>query len=228
MVEIYHMLNRGVDKRNIFLDDEDRVRFVHDMFEFNDVQPAGNTHYSFTKQKKNGDSKYLDFVSPNILKERIVDIHGWCLMDNHYHLLLSECVDGGLTQFIRKLNIGYVKYFNEKYDRVGTLFQGRTKKVLIASDGHFLHILNYIHLNPLDMLPGARKWREYEVKSVRDAMRHLDSYRWSSYLDYCGKKNFPSILTTGTFADASPRYRAEVASYLKNMGSESLQYSALE
>lgn len=227
-MELYHVLNRGVDKRNIFLDNQDRVRFVHELFVFNEEPPVKN----FGRQEQETQPPQMSDLRSHSFKKRgtvpLVDVHGWCLMDNHYHLLLSERVDGGLTKFIRKLNIGYVKYFNEKNDRVGTLFQGRTKKVLIESDGHFLHILNYIHLNPLDMLPGARKWREYKVKNVHDAMRHLDSYRWSSYLDYCGKKNFPSILTTGTFADASPRYRAEVASYLKNMRHEALQYSALE
>ena len=103
-MELYHVLNRGVDKRNIFMEDGDRVRFVHDMFEFNDIEAANNT---LRRQQMN------DFVSRSS-RVPVVEIHGWCLMGNHYHLLLSETVEGGLTLFTRRLNVGYAKYFNEK------------------------------------------------------------------------------------------------------------------
>lgn len=63
-------------------------------------------------------------------------------MANHYHLLLSELVEGGITLFLRKLNIGYAKYFNERHGRQGTLFQSRTKKILIERHAHFLYILH--------------------------------------------------------------------------------------
>src|SRR3989338_10600630 len=105
-MELYHVLNRGVDKRMIYKEDDDRVRFVHDLYEFNDKRPANNTAYS-AYQKEKGDNKNNDFVSRYSEREMLVDIHGWCLMGNHYHLLLSERRGGGVTQFIRKLNIGY-------------------------------------------------------------------------------------------------------------------------
>ena len=156
-MDLYHALNRGVDKRTIFLDDQDRARFVHDMYEFNSTRPANNTIRT----------KMVDIVSrpskPEHEEEKIVDIHGWCLIDNHYHLLLSEKIEGGLSQFLRKLNVGYAKYFNERYTRVGTLYQGRTKKILIDSDAYMLHILNYMHLNPLDLMEKSSDWRARKV-----------------------------------------------------------------
>jgi len=164
----------------------------------------------------------MDIVSPYIEKrprERLVEIHGWCLMKNHYHLLLSELIEGGLSLFLRKLNIGYAKSFNEKYDRVGTLFQGRTKKILIENDEHFNYILHYIHLNPLDYFPGAELWRERShagISNARKALGYLDQYRWSSYLDYAGKKNFPSILTTSLFKDALGHYPDSLREYLSD------------
>ena len=169
-MELFHMLNRGVDKRDIFLDDRDRARFVHDLFEFNDPAPAHPLKVG-----------KLDLRSPNFRRKarrehgqnRIVDIHGWCLMGNHYHLLISERTEGGITKFIRKLNIGYSKYFNERYERSGALFQGRTKRINIVHDAHFLYILHYIHLNPLDYLQGARGWREGKVASARGALARL-------------------------------------------------------
>src|SRR3990167_9691507 len=169
LMELFHVLNRGVEKRNIFLDDKDRFRFVHGLLLFNTTRPANNTTYLI----ENNDivSRYAD---------RVVDIHGWCLMKNHYHLLLSERVEGGISIFLRKLNVGYANYFNERYKRSGTLFQGRTKKKHIDSDAYFLHILNYIHFNPLDYLRSARRWREREIISEKSALEYLRKYRWSS------------------------------------------------
>lgn len=199
-MELWHVLNRGVDGRDLFMDDRDRVRFVHNLYEFNDTAPANpNTGYFF---------KYMDIVNPYMKtreRKRLVDIHGWVLMKNHYHLLLSERVEGGISLFLRKINVGYANYFNERYGRIGTLFQGRTKKILIKRHAHLLYILHYIHLNPLDYFEDAQGWRARSksgIKNARDALSYLDSYRWSSYLDYGGKKNFPSIITTSFFKKA--------------------------
>lgn len=211
-MELWHVLNRGVDGRSLFVEERDYLRFIHDLYEFNDFAPANpNIGYHF---------KSMDIVSPYIEKcsrERLVEIHGWCLMKNHYHLLISERVENGMSLFLRKLNVGYAKSFNEKYERVGTLFQGRTKKILVEREAHFNYILHYIHLNPLDYLSGAKEWRERShagIRSVTEALNHLEQYRWSSYLDYAGKKNFPSILTTSIFKDALGHYPESLREYL--------------
>ena len=226
-MELYHVLNRGVDKRDIFLDSQDYVRFVHNLYEFNDTKFIGSSRRG----------NMSDFVSPTSVskheRERLVDVHGWVLMKNHYHLLLSERVEGGLSLFLRKLNVGYAKYFNEKYERVGTLFQGRTKKVLVERDAQFLYILHYIHLNPLDYLEQARGWRIRDkgtFAGVKEAMEFLESYRWSSYLDYTKIKNFPSVLTTRLFRnkDVFTDYGKAVSSYLKDVEFEKVSGITLE
>src|SRR3989344_9108243 len=150
-------------------------------------------------------------------RKRIVDVHGWCIMGNHYHLLVSERCAGGLSLFARKLNVGYAMYFNEKYSRSGVLFQGRTKKLRITSDAYFLHILHYIHLNPLDFAKDASDWRNMRIANGERALQHLDSYRWSSFLDYCGTKNFPSVITKELFGDVFKNYRKSNGSYLKDI-----------
>jgi len=214
MTDLYHVLNRGVEGRDLFLDSSDYVRFVHNLYQFNDAAPA--------LQSDRRSVSDVGFTKPNI-RERIVDVHGWCLMKNHYHLLLSERIEGGLTLFLRKLNVGYANYFNERYARSGTLFQGRTKKVLIERDAHFLYILHYIHLNPLDYLKGAERWRvrnKSGVKSTKEALEYLDSYRWSSYQDYAGEKNFPSILTTSLFKGALGNYPRALTEYLRDAESD--------
>ncbi len=220
-MDLYHALNRGVDKRIIFLDTQDYARFVHDMFEFNSTEKALNTYripmcdivsHTFHKSLSSKNNR---------IGERLVKIHGWCLMPNHYHLLLSECVEGGISLFLRKLNVGYAKYFNERYDRSGTLFQGRTKKILIDSDAHFLHILNYIHFNPLDMQEGTSDWRSKKIDDVDAAIAYLKSYRWNSYLDYAGIKNFPSILTTSLFQGVfNNNYTGQAEKYLHDISLE--------
>ncbi len=207
-MELYHVLNRGVEKRNIFMDERDYVRFVHDLYEFNDEKPALNVNYSF---------KNMDLRNPYIRDRKlIVDVHGWCLMKNHYHLLLSERVEGGLTKFFRKLNVGYANYFNERYDRDGSLFQGRTKKIHINSDAYFLHILNYIHFNPLDYFAETQGRRTRNIENANKAHGYLLKYRWSSYPDYCGQRNFPSILTMDLFSEPPAKFKKHILEYSRD------------
>ncbi|HQT83006.1 MAG TPA: hypothetical protein PLW99_02570 [Candidatus Paceibacterota bacterium] len=225
-MELYHVLNRGIDERRLFLDSQDYARFVHTLYEFNDTRPADNLHRLFNPKMK--DLGGLSFQRP---REKLVTIHGWVLMKNHYHLLISELVEGGLVRFMTKVNVGYAKYYNERYARHGHLFQGKTKKIRIEHDAHFLYILHYLHLNPLDYLTGATKWRERDkgsVKNIREALTYLNKYRWSSYLDYCGAKNFPSLITKDLFKDASGDYREAVRDYLRNTDASSITTLAFE
>jgi len=182
-MDFYHVLNRGVEKRNIVMHDDDRMRFIRSLYMFNDARPVHNASSSKgTVRKKR---------TENLL----VHIHAWCLMDNHYHLLLSPVNDKieNLSLFIKKLNGGYAKFFNEKYDRSGYLWQGKTKKILIKNDAQFLYIPYYIHLNPLDY--SHKNWRNGSVKNTTRAIKTLHDYRWSSFNDYSGKNNFPSLLS---------------------------------
>ncbi len=119
-----------------------------------------------------------------------------------------------MSRFLRKLNIGYAMYFNEKYGRSGVLFQGRTKKIRIEKDAHFLHILHYIHLNPLDFVPNLENWRAVGAPNIQEALRYLEAYRWSSYLDYCKTPNFPSVIDRSLYEDTYPDYRSSVAHHL--------------
>ncbi|MBI4093712.1 transposase [Candidatus Kaiserbacteria bacterium] len=205
-MQLYHVLNRGVDKRKIFLDNRDRARFVHDLWEFNAEENPQNV------RRRLG---MTGLRNPSSLP--IVDLHGWCIMGNHYHLLLSERAGGGLTKFIRRLNVGYANYFNLRNRRTGTLFEGRTKKILIERESHFLYILHYIHLNPLDFVPDAREWRNGAIGAPSKALDYLATYRWSSYLDYCGNTNFPSVLTNELFSNVFKDYRKELSSYVSSL-----------
>lgn len=227
-MELYHALNRGVDKRTIFLDSQDHARFVHDLYMFNTTETIDHTLRSHQKHHM------ADLRSrPYVINERggkpIVQIHGWCLMGNHYHLLLSEVEIGGMILFLRRLNVGYAKYFNERYARTGTLFQGRTKKILIDSDKHLLHILNYIHLNPLDTNNETNSWRQGKILDAKKALERLYSYKWSSFLDYAKVKNFPSVLTTSFFEQVfNENYTNQLEKYVTDISLTDIQAYILE
>ncbi|MFT7507293.1 MAG: putative transposase [Acidimicrobiales bacterium] len=183
-VDIYHVLNRGVDKRAVVLNDGDRVRFVRCLYVFNDINPPPNP-----STQKNLLHK------PRPKREKLVHLHAWCLMNNHYHLLLSPVNDDTrkLSLFMKKLNMGYARFFNEKYDRSGYLWQGKFKRILIERDSHFLYIPYYIHLNPLDY--SQPEWRQGKVSDHQKTFESLKNYRWSSYQDYIGMNNFPSVIS---------------------------------
>lgn len=223
---IYHVLNRGVDKRIIFMDNEDRFRFIHDIFEFNDIESVNNLTYLFRKGHKGNNfhdpsaDEYKDVGHPYIHRKprkMLVNILAFCLMPNHYHLLLSPRVEHGVSLFMKKINGGYAKYFNEKYKRSGALFQGRYKSVQVVKEIHFIHLPYYIHLNPLDLI--TSEWRERKLKNIKKAVDFLEKYRWSSHLDYCGKKNFPSVTQRNfllEFFNGEKEYRKAVESWLKD------------
>jgi len=223
--EIFHVLNRGVDNREIFLDEEDYFRFIHNLFEFNDPSPVFNLSYYLNRLQS------IDFVNRYIKKPRklIVEILAFCLMPNHFHLLLRQREEGGLTKFMRKIGVGYANYFNQKYKRSGTLFQGRYKLVLVNSELHFVHLPYYIHFNPLDLT--MPEWRKGEIQNYQKAVEILNSFRWSSHLDYIGKKNFPSV-TQREFLlkifGGAENYKDNVKNWLKEMELEKIKKIILE
>jgi putative transposase len=226
-MELFHVLNRGVDKRQIFMDEEDRFRFIHDLFEFNDTNPAGLIYYNFRKSP----SQSLDVGRPEIgtSRELLVHIHSFTMMNNHYHLLLSPVVENGIPLFMKKLGGGYTKYFNEKHKRSGALFQGKYKKVHINNERHFTYIPYYIHFNPLDF--HAPEWRERNIPDTRSASHFLKSYRWSSHLDYLGEKNFPSVTHRNfllNYFGGTSGYRNSFEHELLNFSIEELGKTTLE
>lgn len=228
--EIYHVYNRGVEKRDIFLEEQDYIRFIHDLFEFNDTAPAFNVGYHHSNLSKSHFNNFNNFERKP--RKLLVEILAFCLMPNHYHLLLKQRVNNGVTEFMRKIGTGYTNYFNIKNERVGALFQGIFKAMHVSKESHLLYLPHYIHLNPLDLT--MPEWREQKLNDVKAALNFLESYRWSSYLDYCNKKNFPSITQrdfifqiygSGT---SIVDYKQMISGWLKNLNLNVISDVALE
>lgn len=199
---IYHIYNRGVEKRNVFLSDRDRFRFIHDLYEFNDEDAVSNLWYYLTPKLAEAYSEVQPHYIPKERKKRklLVEILAFVLMPNHFHLLLRQLKKDGIIRFMQKLGTGYTMYFNQAHERVGGLFQGRYKAVLVEREPHLTYLPFYIHANPLKIYRGST--------SLDKQMRFLENYRWSSFPDYVGKKNFPSITSRAFLSDVVGREQA--------------------
>ncbi|MEW5908065.1 MAG: transposase [Patescibacteria group bacterium] len=163
--EYYHVLNRGVDKREIFLEYDDLSRFFQSMEEFNTIEPIGSIFESSFRQH--------NFVGGSASKcskhKRLVNFICYCLNPNHYHFILEQITDNGIEKFMHRLGTGYTMFFNKKYDRNGSLFQGRYKAIHIDSNEYLLHLSVYVNLNnkvhqlesPVSKFRSKSSWEEY-------------------------------------------------------------------
>lgn len=158
----YHLYNRGVDNREIFLDKQDYKVFLH-----------------FLKRYLTQPPDSPDQVGPRWRSDlyKKLNLIAFCLMPNHFHLMIKQFPKKAITEFMRRLSNSYVRYFNEKYERTGPLFQGRYKAVLVKTEPYLLHLTRYIHLNPSEL-------EQVEPRTGSD----LVSYPYSSYGDYLGKR----------------------------------------
>lgn len=185
--DFFHILNRGVEKRKICFSNEDYPRFVYGLYDFNDVDNV----LPYPQRSK------LRSFGHRMSKIELVDLLCWCLMPNHSHNLVQEKIDGGASVFSKKIFGGYTKYINEKCDRDGVLFQGRSKIILVRRDAHFLHLPFYIMANPIDLIESG--WREKGIENFQKVISYLETYRWSSFPDLIGEENFPLLINKELF-----------------------------
>jgi len=153
--EYYHVYNRGVDHRSIVQSEADSGRFLDSLEQFNSVESIGGlkSHIALKEKKK---------------KTPLVNIVAFCLNPNHFHLILEQVADNGISKFIKSLAGGYTKYFNLKYNRKGILFEGPFKVKHIDNNDYLLHLSCYVNLNnqlhkigsPVSKLVRS-SWHEY-------------------------------------------------------------------
>ena len=168
--EFYHIYNRGVEKINIFKDEKDRSRFVRLLYVANGERPF------IFRDIENKIFSEIDRGKP------IVAIGAYVLMPNHFHILLKEIVEGGISMFMEKLLTGYSSYFNKRNERTGALFQGTYQAKHADSDEYLKYLFAYIHLNPVKLIES--EWKEKGIKNNTAARQFLEKYKHSSFLDF--------------------------------------------
>lgn len=159
--EIYHVFNRAIDKRPIFSSAIASNRIIELIRFYQRIRPLRYSKLTAQQRRQLIDKKD---------GELLVEIICYCVMPNHFHLLIKQVRDGGITSFLRKVTDGYSRYFNLTHHRLGALFQGNFKAVRIVTNEQLLHVSRYIHLNPVTA---------YIVEK-----ENLREYKWSSYLEY--------------------------------------------
>lgn len=171
------------------MDDSDKEHFVELLFICNSSRgfvsrdvPRGSTYVY-----ERGDT--------------LVDILAYCLMPNHFHLLIRGKEDGGTSLFMQKLLTAYSMYFNTKYARTGTLFEGKFKAKHADSDEYLKYLFAYIHLNPIKIIDS--KWKEFGIQNRVEAQDYLTDYKYSSYIDWQGNTRSESRILN---RDVAPEF----------------------
>ncbi|MEK7477895.1 MAG: transposase [Patescibacteria group bacterium] len=203
--ELYHIYNRGIDKRVIFENEDDLKRFIQSMLEFNGQEIIGSLYEnSFVKTK----TTQLGSETP-----KLVTIINFCLNPNHFHFTLKQDSDRGIEKFMHRLGTGYTNYFNNKNHRSGSLFQGVFKSVHVNDNNYLLHLSAYINLND-------------RIHQLGSEAPKLES--WSSWSEYLGgplggaQKEFGLICDTGVVLDQF-KSQAEYRDFAKESLETSLE-----
>lgn len=182
--EKYHIYNRGTEKRKIFLDKYDYQRFLFILNSFNNE----NRGYNISRDLSVKDEEKRKAWKT---QKPLVKIEDYCLMPNHYHLIVEQLEDGGISKFLQKVMTGYTMYFNKKYKRNGALFQGKTKSKHIDTEAYYLQMKIYLNLNPVGLFD--KNWKKRgKVRSVKDTMNFLNKYNWCSCRNY---KNYEKYIS---------------------------------
>lgn len=201
--EIYHVFNRGVNKSNIFFKRADYSYFLE-----------AARHYRTETIKFSRSVFGADPVSAKEKSGPFVEIYAYCLMPNHFHFLVKQLVDDGITSYFRRVSNSYSHHLNLKYKRVGTLFESRFKNVLVESEDQLVHLSRYIHLNP----------------AASNLIGNAKRYEWSSYKDYFeeGDEFVSTDLVMGLFKSGKnyEEFVADQVDYARQL--HKLKHSGIE
>lgn len=178
----YHIYNRGVERRNIFVDDQDRWRFLTLLFIL-----QWETHFPHIGRVvsiiKNLKPNFLisDIIPKRDFNKKMVELICFCFMPNHFHFILKERNEEGrgISAFMQRLGDSYTKYFNIKHQRTGHLFGGVFKSIPIDHNEYLGYLSAYIHLNPRELQGWSGKEVEYPWSSFQDYVR---TNRWGEFL----------------------------------------------
>jgi putative transposase len=184
--EYYHVFNRAAFKTGVFHDQSDWARFMFYLIYFQSPtlfpQP-GRIVRSFST-KEGFELPEQQFM--NVIGGRTVELVSFCVMQNHFHLLVRELAEGGIARYMQRVELAYTKYFNTKYEATGHVFQGRYKSVHVKDNRQLLYLSSYIHRNPHEL----KAWRGKEAE-----------YPWSSLYDYVTANRWGGLLAQEIILD---------------------------
>lgn len=172
--EYYHIYNRGVDKRKVFTNHSEYVRFLAYTYMLNTTEQVSAS--DFFRYHRAEEAFNIERINP------LVSIGAFCLMPNHFHLYITPLVDGGISKFMQRLETAYTKYFNEKHNRTGSLFGGTFKSEHIKSETHAKYLFSYIHLNPAKLKD--KNWKVHALENWAPLQEFVEKYQYSSYQEY--------------------------------------------
>lgn len=203
--ELYHIVTRRIGNELLFGDIHDYYRGIFSIYEFNN---ANSVRIAQRRQERARFKKAVqsvqgltlsdsDKVRPCTLepdkRDKMVEVLSFSLMPNHIHLILRQLKDNGISKFMQKFGSGYASYFKERYNQKGTghFFQDRFVAVPITTDDQLRIVFVYVHTNAISLI--EPNWKEEGIKNPKKVIKFLENYKWHSYPDYIGKKNFPSV-----------------------------------
>jgi putative transposase len=203
---VAHVFNRGVDKRKVFLDEADYLRFVISLILLNNKEG---------KMRVVARDIFPLLSEITSKQQKLVEVLRVTLMPNHYHLLLAEVEEGGISEFARRLGNSYTKYFNTRYTgRSGYLFQNKAQIVSVTHGDQMLYLPIYIDLNPAEL--GFPGWKEDRHRPCGKIASFLKQYRWSSYGDPRGIFAFTNTALLYELIDSTPAtYEKELTAMIK-------------
>jgi len=173
--EWYHCYTRSIDKRSVFQGQRDYERFLETLYLSNSTVSV-RRHDLYDPSHE--DFFLVDRGNP------LVTVGAYCIMPNHFHLLLKEITNGGISKFMHRVGTSFTKYFNLKYDHVGNIFIKPFRSKHIKDDRYLKRIIQYIHLNPAELFETG--WKTGKVRNISLLERRLRAYQYSSLIDYCG------------------------------------------
>ncbi|OGM12416.1 hypothetical protein A2Z22_04555 [Candidatus Woesebacteria bacterium RBG_16_34_12] len=206
---IYHIYNRGVAKLPIFLDTQDYIKFINILNDALTKRPLkiisfdlrGRSYKAVEKQIKN----FLDEIS----------LIAYCLMKNHFHLLIKQNSKNSMESFMRSILTRYSSYFNKKYKRVGPVFQGRYKAILITKENYLLHLSRYIHLNPQE--ENVNLLKAFSSYSNYLGLRKNKWLKPKIILDYFKREYLDEMKFYKSYQNFVEVYKGKKKRFLKNM-----------
>ena len=203
--QYYHVFNRGVNSQKIFNCERDYFQFI-DRIKYYRNNNLSNSYSNVINLPLQIRGELLNKIDNS--RDLLVDIIAYCLIPNHFHFLLKQRIENGISRFTANLSNSYTRYYNIKHKRIGPILQGKFKAVEVLSDEQILHLSRYIHLNPFSS--GV-------VKNTQDLLK----YPYSSLPEYLSSQKgiCQTSIVTGQFGDKTSyrKFVTDQADYQKNI-----------